>query len=134
MVISAFHGTDCCIDSFRKITGTLFLTDNPGLAKMFGENVFRISVTAEKVFEVDWDGCSWGGGFSLTTMNCLTALSNTHHTAAQKSVNIGKITACALTCLLPSCLIKGLMCSLFITSLKKTASVRQNMLYQEHVR
>lgn len=63
MVISAFHGTDCCIDSFGKITGTLFLTDNPGLAKMFGENVFRISVTAEKVFEVDWDGCSWGGGF-----------------------------------------------------------------------
>lgn len=63
MVISAFHGTDCRMDSFKKITGILFLTDNPGLAKMFGKNVFHINVEADKTFEIDWEGCSWGGGF-----------------------------------------------------------------------
>ena len=62
MVISAFHGTDCRMDSFKKITGILFLTDNPGLAKMFGKNVFHINVEADKTFEIDWEGCSWGGG------------------------------------------------------------------------
>ena len=120
MVISAFHGTDCCMDSFGKITGTLFLTDNPGLAKMFGKNVFHINVEADKTFEIDWEGCSWGGGTG-------------HQTVMKKNVNTGKITACVSTCSLPSCSATDLTCSLPITLPRKTASARQNMSYQTFV-
>lgn len=64
MIIKAYHGTDAEFDpKDLDLSGKVYLTDNENLAGCFGSNVYEFEIEAHKPFEIDWEGCSWGGGY-----------------------------------------------------------------------
>lgn len=62
MIIKGYHGTshEFAPEDLRL---KAFLTDNPELAARFGNKVMHLEVEAARPYEIDWEGCSWGGGF-----------------------------------------------------------------------
>ena len=64
MIIKAFHGTDSEFDpKDLDLSDKVYLTDNAGLAGAFGKNIYEFEIEASHPFEVNWQGCSWGGGY-----------------------------------------------------------------------
>ena len=64
MIIRAYHGSRTVsgpeeFDPWREV----YLTDNESLAASFGTRVLHLEVEGSKVYELDWMGCSWGGGY-----------------------------------------------------------------------
>lgn len=64
MKIQAYHGTDAVFSPEELNVKThAYLTDSQELAASFGDNVLFLEVEAKNPYEIDWQGCSWGGGF-----------------------------------------------------------------------
>ena len=64
MIIQAYHGTNAeFMPEDLDIRDKAYLTDNENLAATFGKNVMHLEVEAKNPYEIDWTGCSWGGGY-----------------------------------------------------------------------
>lgn len=64
VIVRAYHGTDRIFPPEElDVDSTAWLTDSPSLAATFGPRVLHLEIEASNPYEIDWGGCSWGGGY-----------------------------------------------------------------------
>lgn len=65
LIVQGYHGTnavfpgECILDK----SDQAYLTTNKAVAASFGDRILNLKVKSRKPYEIDWLGCSWGGGF-----------------------------------------------------------------------